>query len=162
MLRRCPCRGKHRKAFWRNLGWWTLASLAATLILWAALYFGIGLKADDIAVLGPLAVTVAHLVQSLIYVALRKEAFRGELDREWLARINAEKFVPALLWAIFAAICLLLSPWMFNNWSTVVYPFLVSLAAGPASALLGKYAPVTPPPPGARGRIPALAMRVGG
>ena len=152
--------GKHRKAFWRNLPWWTLASLVATLILWAAFYFGIGLKADDIAVLGPLAVTVAHLAQSLIYVALRTEAFRGELDREWLARINAEKVVPTLLWAIFAAICLLLSPWMFANWSTVVYPFLVSLAAGPASALLGKYAPVTPPPPGARGRIPALAMRL--
>jgi hypothetical protein len=152
--------GKHRKAFWRNLGWWTLASLVATLILWGALYFGIGLNADIIAVLGPLAVTVAHLFQSLIYVALRKEVFRGELDREWLARINAEKVVPALLWAVFAAVCLLLSPWLFNNWSTVVYPFLVSLAAGPVSALLGKYAPVAPPPPGARGRIPAVAMRV--
>lgn len=151
---------EHRKVFRRNLVWWTLASLVATLILWAALYFGIGLDPNDIAVLGPLAVTVPHLAQSLIYVALRREVFRGELDREWLARINAEKVVPALLWAIFAAICLLLSPWLFNNWSTVVYPFLVSLAAGPASALLAKYAPVTPPPPGARGRIPALAMRV--
>jgi len=155
--------GPDRRVFLHNFGWWTLAALAATAILWLALNFGIGLSPVYVAILGPLAVTMAHLVQSLVYVAFRTEAFRGELDREWLARINAEKFVPALLWAIFAAICLLLPPLVFEGWSTAVHPFLVSLvglATGPAAALLGKYSPTTTPPAGASGRISALMFRV--
>src|SRR5204863_2275736 len=94
-----------------------------------------------VAVLGPLAVTLAHLVQSLIFVALRREVFRGDLDREWLARLSAEKVVPALLWAIFAAICLLLPPLVLDNWTSRFMPFLVSAAGlltGPVAAYLGK------------------------
>ncbi|HEY8289973.1 MAG TPA: hypothetical protein VIG49_11940, partial [Acetobacteraceae bacterium] len=131
----------HRGLFWRNLGWWTLGSLAATAILWLALDLGIALDATIIAVLGPLAVTLAHLVQSLVYVALRREALRGDLDREWLARLSAVKVVPTLLWAIFAAICLILPSLIFDRWSTTVHPFVLSaigLATGPVAAFLGK------------------------
>jgi hypothetical protein len=132
--------GEDRTLFWHNFGWWTLASLCATAMLWLALDFGIGLSFELIAVLGPLAVTLAHLVQSLIYVALRSEAFRGDLDREWLARLNGEKVLPALLWAIFAAVCLLLPCLVLDHTSSFT-AFLVSafgLLTGPAAAYLGK------------------------
>src|SRR6185437_3645249 len=82
-------KGDDRRVFWRNLGWWTLAALVATAVLWISLAAGIAQGALLVAIVGPLAVTVAHLAQSLVYVALRTEAFRGELDREWLARLNA-------------------------------------------------------------------------
>ena len=92
-------------------------------------------------------------------MALRTEAFRGELDREWLARLNAEKVVPTLLWAIFAAICLVLPPLVFDQWHSV-YTSLLALATGPASAVLGKYSPVAPPQPGGPGARTALSFRI--
>jgi predicted acylesterase/phospholipase RssA len=153
-------KGGDRRVFWRNLGWWTLAALAATAVLWAGLAFGIAEDSKYIAVLGPLIVTVAHLVQSLVYVALRTEAFRGELDREWLARLNAEKVVPALIWAIFAAICLVVPPLVFDGgWHSIVTG-LVALTTGPASALFGKYSPAKPSQPGVPGARIALSLNV--
>jgi succinate dehydrogenase/fumarate reductase cytochrome b subunit len=131
--------GQHQSIFKHNLGWWTLASFVAAFILWLELDLAIGLPVIYIAVLGPLAVTIAHLMQSLIYVALRTEAFRGDLDREWLARLNAEKVMPALLWAIFAAVCLLLPKLILDNTSTFT-SFLVSafgLLTGPLAAYIG-------------------------
>jgi hypothetical protein len=136
-----------RKLLWHNFGWWTAGSVAATIVLWIALCLGIAGNISIIAVLGPLAVTVAHLVQSLVYVAFRTEAFRGDLDREWLARLSGEKVIPALLWSAFAAICLLLPGWVLYGWSTVIVPFgmsAVGLLAGPLAAYLGKIAQDTP------------------
>jgi hypothetical protein len=130
-----------RALLWHNFGWWSVASLSATVVLWLALDFGIGVDPRYIAVLGPLAVTLAHLVHSLVFVALRTEAFRGNLDREWLARLSAEKVAPALLWAIFAAVCLLLPRLVLDGWASRVMPFLVSAAGlltGPVAAYLGK------------------------
>jgi hypothetical protein len=151
-------KGDDRRVLWRNFGWWTLAALVATAVLWISLAAGIAHGAVLVAIVGPLVVTVAHLAQSLVYVALRTEAFRGELDREWLARLNAEKVVPALLWAIFAAICLLLPPLVFDQWRSF-YTGLVALATGPVSALLGKYSPAMRPQPGAPGARIALSFR---
>jgi len=133
--------GQDRKLLWHNFGWWTLASLAAAKVLWLALSFGIARDPWVIAVLGPLAVTLAHLIQSFTYVALRTEAFRGDLDREWLARLSGEKAVPALIWAVFAAICLILPHWVLDGWNTDFVPFLISafgLLTGPLAAYLGK------------------------
>jgi hypothetical protein len=127
----------------------------ATAVLWISLAAGIAQGSILIAIVGPLVVTVAHLAQSLVYVALRTEAFRGELDREWLARLNAEKVVPALLWAIFATVCLVLPHQVFDNWQAVV-----ALATGPVSAVLGKYSPVVRPQQGAAGARIALSFRV--
>ncbi len=132
--------GPHRRVFGRNFGWWSLASLVAAFILWLELEFSIGLPVIFVAVLGPLAVTIAHLMQSLVYVALRAEAFRGDLDREWLARLNAEKVVPGLLWAVFAAVCLLLPIAVLDHTSTFT-SFVVSgfgLLTGPVAAYVGK------------------------
>ena len=136
---------EHRKMFLDNFLWWTIASLVAAAVLWLLLDFSIALPVVYLAVLGPLGVTLAHLLQSLVFVALRKESFRGDLDREWLARLNAEKVVPALLWAVFAAVCLLLPMLVLDQWSSRFMPFVVSipgLLAGPAAAYLGKISKV--------------------
>jgi hypothetical protein len=136
-----------RKLLWANFWCWSLAALVASVMLWLALDFGIGRSVCVIAVLGPLAVTLAHLVQSLVYVALRTEAFRGDLDREWLARLSSEKVVPALGWAVFAAICLLLPQWVLVGWTTSFTPFVtsaVALLTGPLAAYLGKIAQDVP------------------
>jgi len=132
--------GTHRRLFSHNFGWWSLASLVAAFILWLELELSIGLPVIYIAVLGPLAVTIAHLMQSLIYIALRSEAFRGDLDREWLARLNAEKVVPSLLWAIFAVVCLVLPIAVLDHTSSFT-SFVVSgfgLLTGPVAAYVGK------------------------
>jgi len=137
----CATGGK-RTLLWRNFGWWTLAALAAAAALWLALGFGIGRDPVIVAVLGPLAVTLAYLVKTLLYVALRKQAYRGELDREWLARLSAVNVVPALLWAVFAAVCLLLPRLVLDGWSSIVEPALVSafaFLAGPVAALIAMF-----------------------
>ena len=151
----------NRHMFLRNFGWWTLASLTATALLWLALDFGIGAAPWVIAILGPLAVTVAHLMQSLVYVALRVESFRGELDREWLARLSAEKVMPTLLWAVFAAVCLWLPSLVLDHWSTQFYPFLVSaagLATGPLAAYIGKVSSYLPSASNANSRSALLTL----
>jgi len=138
-LREVPA---HRQVFLRNLGWWILASLLAALLLGLGLDLGLDAEPEVIAVLGPLWVTIAHLVQSLFYVALRSEAFRGDLDREWLARLNAEKVIPALLWAVFAAVCLFL-PRLMLEWTPVVKPWLlgaIGILSGPGAAFAAKTA----------------------
>lgn len=132
----------HQRVFLHNFGWWTLASLLAALLLGLGLGLGLDAEPEVIAVLGPLWVTLAHLMQSLFYVALRSEAFRGDLDREWLARLSAEKVIPALLWAIFASVCLYL-PRLALDWTTVVKPWLlgaIGLLSGPVAAFVAKTA----------------------
>jgi hypothetical protein len=130
--------------FNRNLGWWILSCLVASAVLAAGTGFAPGLSPLWLAVLGPVWVTAAHLLQSLVFVALRREAFRGELDREWLARLNALKVVPALLWGVFAATCLLLPAWLLSGaavqWATGV----AGLLTGPGAALLGRFSRSSP------------------
>jgi hypothetical protein len=129
-----------RHLFWHNLGVWTIAALASSALLWVWLDLAIGASPETIAVLGPPAVASAHLVLTLVFVALRVEAYRADLDREWLARLSAEKIAPPVIWAVFAAICLWLPWFVLDEWSSGFKPFVVALwmAAGPVAAWLGK------------------------
>jgi hypothetical protein len=133
-------KGLPRRVFWHNLWTWTIAALASSLTLWVWLDLAIGASPAVVAVLGPFAVTSAHLVLTLVFVALRVEAYRGDLDREWLARLSAEKIAPALIWAVFAAVCLLLPMLVLDQWGSRFKPLVVALwtAAGPIAAYLGK------------------------
>ncbi len=131
------------RIFFRNFIWWVLASAIASIVLAIGLDMGLDQRPDLIAVLGPLWVTLAHLLESLFYVALRREAFRGDLDREWLARLSAVKVVPTLLWAIFAAVCLLLPPLVLDNWSSRFWPWVLGTfgtLTGPVAAYLARTA----------------------
>jgi hypothetical protein len=70
-----------------------------------------------LSMLGPLGATLAHLLLSTLYVGFRHADFQDDADREWLARLSAVSVFPALLWSVFALICLLL-PFVFidNEW----------------------------------------------
>jgi hypothetical protein len=70
-----------------------------------------------LAILGPLGANLAHLLLSTLYVGFRHVGFQDDADREWLARLSAVSVFPALLWAVFALICLLL-PFIFivHDW----------------------------------------------
>jgi hypothetical protein len=129
-----------RRLFWHNLRVWTIAALASSAVLWVWLDLAIGASPTTIAILGPVAVASAHLVLTLMFVALRIEAYRGDLDREWLARLSAEKIAPPLIWAAFAAVCLLLPLFVLDRWSSGFKPLVVGLwmAAGPLAAYIGK------------------------
>ena len=142
-----------RHMFWHNVRVWTIAAAASSVILWVWLDLAIGAPATVIAVLGPLAVASAHVILILVFVALRVDTYRGELDREWLARLSAEKLVPSLIWAVFAAVCLFL-PWLvLDGWNVRFKPLIMAVwaAAGPIAAYLGKISkdmPGAPPQPG--------------
>jgi predicted acylesterase/phospholipase RssA len=70
-----------------------------------------------LSILGPLGANLAHLLLSTLYVGFRNAGFQDDADREWLARLSAVSVFPALLWAVFATICLFL-PFVFfeNEW----------------------------------------------
>lgn len=136
-------RGLRGRVLVQNLIAWTIAALASSAMLWLWLDLALATAAEAaglVAVLGPLAVASSHLVLVLVFVALRKEALRGDLDREWLARLSGEKILPSLIWALFAAVCLLLPDLVLNRWTSSFKPFLIWfwMAAGPIAAYVGK------------------------
>ena len=135
--RRHPAR-QDRSPFLTNLRSWAVASLAAGGFMWLGLYLGrtsdFEHHADLLAVAAPLWFVLVTMLHSAVHVALRPEADRADLDREWLAHISATKLRPTLLWAGFAACCLVLPhalPW-------AVEASYAALAAGPIGAWLGK------------------------
>jgi patatin-like phospholipase len=103
-----------------------LSTLLSTLLpVNAQLLMSGGAKLESVAaivftlsILGPLGATLAHLLLSTLYVGFRYAGFQDDADREWLARLSAVSVFPALLWALFALICLFL-PFVFiaNVWS---------------------------------------------
>ena len=116
-----------RAGFWENALWWLIASVAAALLLQLGIWLGRSLPFFWIAVLGPLWVIGAHVLQSTIYVGLRQASPYADLDREWLARLNADKLAPALLWAAFATTTLLPPHYL----GAITWPKLLALATGP-------------------------------
>jgi hypothetical protein len=87
-----------------------------------------------LSILGPLGAALAHLLLSSLYVGFRYAGFQDDADREWLARVSAVSVFPALIWAMFALICLFL-PFVFidNEWLRKLAPRL-----GPTVDGLGK------------------------
>lgn len=130
-------RAEHRDLFRQNFAVWSFAALVASVILLIEIDGAVTLQLSPaaLAILGPLSVVLAHLAQSFVYIAVRKKAFRADLDREWVARLNAEKLMPTMLWAAFSAVCLVL-PEYLRSWSWGIGA--VGFAAGPSAAYLGK------------------------
>jgi hypothetical protein len=81
-----------------------------------------------LSILGVLGANLAHLLLSTLYVGFRYAGFLDDADREWLARLSAVSVVPAMLWALFAAICLFL-PFVFidNDWLLSIAPTLAPI-----------------------------------
>ena len=105
-------RPSDRTLFKRNaFTWFWVSGLAAGI-----LYLGILLIpmcSDErsfqllvLATFGPLWITISHLLLSALYVAFRRAGNTDDADREWLARVSAVAVFPALLWSVFAFVCL--------------------------------------------------------
>ena len=110
---------------------------------------------DDARGAGAAWIIGAQVLHSTLYVGLRWTAAYGELDREWLARLNGEKLIPMLTWSVLAAVTLMLPMLVFEQWPTT-YAAIVGVASGPIGAWLGRSAksfgaarpPTRPAPPG--------------
>jgi hypothetical protein len=112
-----------------NFGRWILASMGSALLTWLMLLVAGSMLPLDVqlataegspaarvpvdtatalTVLAPLALSVVHVLQTSLYVALRRENELSDLDREWLARVNAMILRLAVGWSVFALCCLIL------------------------------------------------------
>lgn len=120
------------RGFGWNAPWWLTASIAAAVLLQLGIWLGRTLPLGWLAVVGPLWVIGAHVLQSTVYVGLRRASQYADLDREWLARLNGDKLAPALVWSALGATTLLL-PYYLGG---VTPSKLVALAMGPAGAWL--------------------------
>ncbi len=111
--------------FRANFGRWILASIGAALLTWFLLKIAGSIlplevpairtgrsspsrfvdTATVLTVFAPLALAVVHVLQTSLYVALRRETELADLDREWLGRVNAMILRLAVGWTVFA-LCL--------------------------------------------------------
>jgi hypothetical protein len=145
---RTAWRGRDAWLFRASLLPWIIACLFAATVLGGEILLAKTstdrmLRGPElVAIFGPAAAMLSHLCLSSAFVALRLEVKRSDLDREWLARLSAVKFLPTLLWGALAAICLLGSDFVASLslhlgpiWSTV--SAIVPIASGAAAAVFG-------------------------
>lgn len=151
---------RNMRLFVRNIPTWVIVSAIASSALLLAIKIigylstllpekihlltltGLDFKIDQpaaaiifmLSILGPLGATLPHLLLSTLYVGFRHAGFQDDADREWLARLSAVSVFPALLWAVFAFVCLFL-PFLFldKEWLRELAPTL-----GPTIDKLGK------------------------
>ena len=144
-------------SYWNNLIPWCLASLAGAGMLHAGLLVARALpedRAGEIMVIaGPAWLLLCYAVLSAVHAGLRgapgtpwsrhaADAF-SDLDTEWMARITAMRLRIGLAWGAVAFCALTLERLLIDPASRIapLQPVLLAaLAAGPASAWLGKQA----------------------
>ncbi len=69
-------------------------------------------RADVLTLCAPLTLIGVLLSHAALYIGWRREARFGDLDREWLARLNGTTFAFIVAWTLFAAACILPSRWI--------------------------------------------------
>ena len=89
-----------------------------------------------------LGVLLAHVA---LYIGWRREARFGDLDREWLARLNGTTFAFIAAWTLFAAACILPSRWITLpdgavHGVNITMSGLGAIVSGALSSWLGKQA----------------------
>lgn len=114
--------------FKANFGRWMLASSISSLMTLVMIRIGASILlslvrfhidfATTLTVMAPLALSVVHVLQSSLYVALRRETELADLDREWLGRVNAMILRIAVSWTIFALCCLVLAVLLYVDRTT--------------------------------------------
>lgn len=123
----------NRKVFLSNLHVWAIGSAGAAFVYVAGLAQipnvpcpdarGCGLRTDVLAALGVFWSILAQLVVVILFVAFRRvhssHELSPDLDREWLARLSAQKIRLALAWALFASATLLF--WHVVVWLSVEF-----------------------------------------
>jgi hypothetical protein len=127
----------HRKVFVSNRLKWLFGCVASALAIWAVLLGGIYARAEEIASFGPLLILIAHVQQTTFYIAVRRGAPRADLDREWLARLNAYYLISGCAFAVGAA-CSLILPYWFLSGAAGLHQLgaVFGLVSGPVAATL--------------------------
>ncbi len=152
-------RRKQTKPFCSNLVAWIVSCLGSAGLLCLGIVLARGLTVLLLAAVGPLWVMGCEVLRSTLYVALRRDGLRSDLDREWLARLNGAKLRSVLGFALVATATLVLPrlvldpPHPFWKWIVAV----VALAGGPIGALLGKSAATAAISNGSGGRSGRLS-----
>jgi len=135
-------RDAHKAAFRDNFWAWTCSSAFSTVVL----YLGTRLVEEQsvlwITLAGPIWVVISEILRSAAYVAVRREGIRTDLDREWLARLNADKLRFAFAFGLVGTSVIFL-PQLILGEPDRVWTWIVTAAgvlSGPLVAMLGKSA----------------------
>ena len=142
-----------RRQFWINVPVWLVAAgvASATLALGVHLAapladpsWGLGI----LIALGPLWITIAQLMLSVVYAGFRRtpgprEAATAsihiptpDLDREWLARLSAAKLQPPFAWVLGGFGCLVLPALILDEKASMsISGWIVSAVATTSGAL---------------------------
>lgn len=144
---------------------WCGASLGSALMLGLVLYLAemaLPIKHSPppfivdtetaLTVYAPLVVAIVYLLQTALFVGLRRgdpnvSLDRYDLDREWLARVSGLILRAAVCWTAFAFCCLVLPVQIQlvrdGDWSAarIASAGSLTLAVGSLAAWLGKIAP---------------------
>lgn len=116
---------------------WIWASILDVFLLGLGVF--IASRFPDIrllAVIGPLWIVLAHSLHSTIEVGLRGRAERPDLDREWLARLNADTLGLALVLAAWGGVTVYGS-WLIAHIGGVATGIAGFAISGTGSAILG-------------------------
>ena len=150
----CPKnRNAHKAAFQGNFWAWTCSSALSAVVL----YIGSGLVEGQsvlwIGLAGPIWVIIAEILRSAAYVAVRTEGIRTDLDREWLARLNADKLRYAFAFGLAGTSAIFLPELILDHpdrvWAWIATA--VGVLSGPVAAMLGKGANIAFLRPGKEG-----------
>lgn len=133
-------RDEQLKPFSANVGAWTSGCVLSALVNGLGLYLGSGLGPIAIALVAPLWVVVAEILRSTLYIALRTEALRGDLDREWIARLNGAKLSWVLVYSVVAFLVLVAPGYVTTSAGSWIAIASGGAASGTAAALIGKSA----------------------
>lgn len=148
------------RLFRANFVRWVTASIGSALLTWLLLNVAISVLSHRpkplldtalvLTVFAPLGLAVVHVLQTALYVALRRETELADLDREWLGRVNAMILRPAVGWVILAFCCLIITvliplvePGAIATWSGGRISVVGAITAliGGVTAWLGKIWP---------------------
>ncbi|MER2265854.1 patatin-like phospholipase domain-containing protein [Methylobacterium oxalidis] len=108
-------RAEHVRLFRKGLIPFVASALVSAGLLWWGIWLAQGLDIYWLVLVGPLWVALAETLRTTVFVALRHAALRGDLDREWLARLNGTKLIVVLTACLAGAIVVIggahLSAW---------------------------------------------------
>jgi hypothetical protein len=136
--------GNHRAAFGWNVGFWAIGAALSAFLLQLGMTLGQQMPVTTLVVLGPLWIIGAQVLHSTLYIGLRWTAAYGELDREWLARLDGEQLVPALAWSGLSTATLVVPSFVLGGsasgaaaWAAA-YTAVIAFASGPIGVWLAR------------------------
>ncbi|WP_132257299.1 hypothetical protein [Methylobacterium segetis] len=123
-------RRAHVGLFRKGLVPWVVSALASAGLLWWGIWLAQDLDIHWLVLLGPLWFALAETLRTTAFVALRRNALRGDLDREWLARLNGTKLI-IVLGLCLAGIVVVIGGSHLSGWSDTA---IAALAGGGAAS----------------------------